>query len=75
MEPIREKERIKQNLMDAGCDSKTISDFFKITGVDMFRKQLILLSRHRKKVLDDIHRRQKQIDCLDYLIMQIEKKL
>lgn len=68
------KEKIMQNLIDAGCDNATITDFFKITGSDKFSKQLMLLRRHRNKLLDGIHKWQYKIDCLDYLMRQIEEQ-
>lgn len=74
MENISEKERVRQNLVDAGCDSVTISDFFGIDGTDKSKKQMTLLRNHRKKLLNNIHKAQKEIDCLDYLIFQIEKR-
>lgn len=71
----RSEERIRQNLIDAGCDKATISDFFKTAGTDRLTQQLMLLRRHRQKLLDGIHKRQNEIDCLDYLIMQLEKQI
>lgn len=68
------KEDVRQNLIDAGCDSETIASFFKISGPDTRKEQLKLLDRHRKKLLEGIHRGQREIDCLDYLVMQIEKE-
>ena len=39
---------VRQNLIDAGCDSATINDFFKIVGAGQFEKRLMLLRKHRK---------------------------
>lgn len=33
--------------------------------------KLVLLEKHRKKLLDAVHENQKKIDCLDYLIYQV----
>ena len=38
------------------------------------KELLCLLSRHRAELLDDVHRCQKRIDCLDYLVYQLKKK-
>lgn len=32
-----------------------------------------ILARHRRTLLDTIHADQKKIDCLDYLVYQMEK--
>ena len=39
------------------------------------RKRLFkLLERQRRLLLDSVHSREKQIDCLDYLVFQIRKE-
>lgn len=65
---------VRQNLIDAGCDSATINDFFNIVGSDQFERRIMLLRKHRKKLLEGIHQWQYEIDCLDYLIIQMEKQ-
>ena len=37
------------------------------------KEELQILSRHRKTLLDRIHREERKIDCLDYLVYQIEQ--
>lgn len=38
-------------------------------------EQLKLLSIHRERLLDRVHREEKRIDCLDYLVYQIQKSM
>ncbi len=71
---IMNEAKVRQNLIDAGCDSATINDFFQIVGAGQLTRRLMLLQRHRKKLLDGIHKWQHEIDCLDYLITQMEKQ-
>ncbi len=35
---------------------------------------LPILTKHRKHLLDSVHKGQKQIDCLDYLIYSLIKQ-
>ena len=37
-------------------------------------QQLRLLFIHRKHLLENLHQYERRIDCLDYLIYQMEKK-
>ena len=74
METMNET-KVRQNLIDAGCDSDTISVFFRIAGTDQLKRRLMLLQKHRKKLLDGIHKWQYEIDCLDYLITKMEKQI
>lgn len=37
-------------------------------------QQIRLLSGHRKHLLEKLHKDEKRIDCLDYLIYQMQNK-
>ncbi len=64
---------LRQNLVDAGCDHQTVTccmeGFWKSNQLEIER----LLKQQRKKLLGDIHVGQKQLDCLDYLLYQLDK--
>ena len=66
-------EAIIQNLVDAGCDKDTITAFVEDIHKEKIAEGLRLLATHRRSLLDDLHKEQKRIDCLDYLIYKIEK--
>lgn len=78
------EEDVIQNLKDAGCDQGTIESFKKCMDRNDLNGQLRLLEGHRKCLLDRVHEEnllpgngfcleEKQIDCLDYLVYQIER--
>ena len=64
-------EALIQNLKDAGCTPEFIKQF--TLGRYGSEERLQLLQRHRAKLLSDVHAKEKQIDCLDYLVYQIQK--
>lgn len=63
---------IHQNLIDAGCDPQTIKLCMTIVKNGRYAQMLPLLARHRAALLETVRSGQKQIDCLDYLIYQID---
>ena len=65
---------IVQNLKDAGCTDEMIEEFTALQDPGEKEQQLRLLFGHRKQLLDELHREQKRIDCLDYLIYQLENR-
>ena len=67
-------DAIIQNLRDAGCDEDKINAFIKDIWEDKISDGLKLLSTHRRSLLDHLHEKQKQIDCLDYLVYQFERQ-
>ena len=66
-------EAIIQNLKDAGCDSETIDKIMADLKAGKDASGLKRLAVHRRKLLDSLHREQKCIDCLDYLVYQMKK--
>lgn len=78
------EEDVIQNLKDAGCDQKIIECFMECMAQDDFNGQLRLMKEQRKCLLDRVHKvkhlsedlfcpEEKQIDCLDYLVYQIDR--
>ena len=65
---------IIQNLIDAGCGQEFISEFMEDLRKDNISKDLKLLQAHRRSLLDNLHKEQKRIDCLDYLVYRMTKE-
>lgn len=68
------KEALIQNLQDAGCNQKLIDKFFSLLEQKQFDQIFILLRKYRNTLLENIHKQQKEIDILDYLIVDLKKE-
>ncbi len=67
------KEDIINNLRSAGCSQKEI-DCFLSEFCDGDKKLCaIRLRQHRTKLLDNLHKAQQRIDCLDYFLYKLDK--
>lgn len=65
-------EKTRRNLIDAGCDESFIKEF---DGCICDRKKCErLLAAHRKELLEEVHAKEKNIDCLDYLVYKMGKE-
>ena len=64
---------VLQNQKDAGCTDEMVEKFMALQDSDDEEQQIQLLSGHRKHLLEKLHREEKQIDCLDYLLYQMQK--
>lgn len=60
-----------QNLKDAACSAELIQEFFRQKELGNNKTLVKLLYKHKKQLLEDLHYFQKKIDCLDYLIFEI----
>lgn len=70
---LESREAVIQNLKDAGCSLETIEKFLLHFDGEQKEEQLALLETHRNQLLNRVHKEEKKIYCLDYLIYQIEK--
>ena len=64
---------IYQNLVDAGCNQKTIQCCMKLAQENNVEALLSQLRLHRKHLMEQTHIYQDNIDCLDYLIYSLKK--
>lgn len=67
-------DAVIQNLKDAGCSAELIENFLQHLEKNQTEKQLELLQIHRNQLLSQVHKTEKKISCLDYLIYQIRKR-
>lgn len=67
------KEAIIQNLRDAGCSEDIIECCMACLDCGKKTELLKRLENHRKGLLNKVHEGEKQIDCLDYLVYQIDR--
>lgn len=67
------EDSIKENLIDIGCDQKQIANFMENYKRGNLKKMLSLLKLERLQILKEVHREQKKIDNLDYLVYILKK--
>lgn len=67
------REAIIQNLKDAGCKREMIECFVINLEQNNLENLIKLLEEHRDYLLKKVHKGEKQICCLDYLVYQIRR--
>ena len=71
---VENPDSVIQNLEDAGCDDEMITCFLEMTECGECQGQLKLLEKQRRNLLEQVHMNEKRIDCLDYLVFQMNKE-
>lgn len=66
------KDAINQNLKDAGCDEVFIEQLLQLLSGGYQKDSLRMLSCYRCSLLEEVHRHQRRLTCLDYLIYQMK---
>ena len=67
------RQAVMQNLIDAGCSKDMIDDLMKQLAEDDMESLLQMLEKHRACLLSMVQQKEKQIDCVDYLVYQIKR--
>ena len=67
-------EDIIQNLKDAGCSNSQIQELLELYKQGKKQRIYAILDKHRKNILTKVHKEEKQIDCIDYFIYQMERE-
>ena len=73
------EQAVLQNLEDAGCSGDVVNRYCELESQtcsrQMIRKdQIRLLCQQRKELLEELHRCQQKLDCLDYLLYQMKEQ-
>lgn len=69
---LNKEEILRRCLADAGYDEALTAECLRRFREGTLSEMLPKLTAHRKCVLSDVRRGQKQIDCLDYLTNKIK---
>ncbi|MDO5336864.1 MAG: hypothetical protein Q4E89_05295 [Eubacteriales bacterium] len=69
----KQRESVIQNLKDAGCSESFVENFLICYDRQENEKQIQLLESWRRDLLHRVHKEEKKISCLDYLIYRIQK--
>lgn len=64
-----------QNLRDAGCDADKISEICRLCDAGQIQEAIRILRQHRCGLMDKLHQSQNRVDCLDYLVYEMQKEL
>lgn len=68
-------EEIVKCLKDSGCDERTTEQFLVYEKENRTGDQIRLLNRSRRSLMTDLHESQKRVDCIDYIIRELEQKM
>lgn len=65
---------VETNLIDIGCNQEQIKNFIHYFKEKNRKEMYQFLKLHRCKLLKDVHKEQKKIDYLDYLMYMLKKE-
>ncbi len=70
-----DSEQIQKCLQDAGCSSQEIARFLSVYSRLSIDQRICLIRQFRLPLMEELHRVQKQVDCLDYLVNEMKREV
>ena len=74
MQKAGENNSLYQNLLDAGFNAEKAEQYEKLAEDQEWNILLQELMKQKRHLLSSLHESEKQIDCLDFLVYEINKK-
>ena len=71
---MTEKEQRMQSLSDAGCDAAACTTIGSLFGAGNTREVLRRMRLQRCELVDEMHKSQRKVDRMDYLLHAQEKR-
>ena len=72
---MTEKERLMQGLSDAGCDAAACTAIGSLFEAGNTREMLRRMRLQRCELVNEMHKSQRKVDRMDYLIHAQEKRM
>lgn len=66
--------KLYQNLIDAGCSEAEANQYLTFAKKGEWNRLCTALAKQKTALLSVLHKSEKQIDCLDFLVYEINKK-
>lgn len=60
--------------MDAGCGEEAIVKICRLYAGGRIREAVKILRKHRCRLMEQLHESQGRVDCLDFLVRQMERE-
>ena len=72
---MEDENNIMQNLLDAGCPESAAVFAQQLYNSGQKKDALQAMKLVRCNLMDELHKSQRRVDCLDFLIRQTEKEI
>ncbi len=72
---MTDAEQLMQGLSDAGCSEKASELICTLFEKGSYKEMLHQMKMQRCELIDEMHKSQRRVDCIDYLIHAQEKRM
>lgn len=73
MDPNTE-QKCRGYMKDCGCSEDQTQEYLKLAAKGCTKDQIFFMKRHRNLVMNLLHTAARQIDCIDFIIHELEQE-
>lgn len=68
------EQKFRCYMKDCGCSQKETDEYLQLAAKGSTQEQIFFLKRHRNRIMEKLHIAAKQVDCIDYVIYELEQE-
>lgn len=67
------EQKYRCYMKDCGCTPKQSEEYLSLAEKGLTQDQIYFLKRHRNQVMNQLHAVTRQVDCIDYVLYELEQ--
>lgn len=69
------EEKYRCYMKDCGCSPDQAETYLKLADGGCVQDQIYFMKRHRNQIMDQLHTVTRQVDCIDFVIHELEQEV
>ncbi len=67
------EEKYRCYMKDCGCTPEQAEEYLKLADHGATQDQICFMKRHRYQIMNQLHTVTRQVDCIDFVIYELEQ--
>ena len=68
------EEKLRCYMKDCGCSPEQSEKYMQLAAEGYTQDQIYFMKRHRNQMMDQLHTVTRQVDCIDFVIHELEQE-
>lgn len=69
------EEKCRCYMKDCGCTPEQSEEYLQLAEGGLTQDQVYFMKRHRNQMMDQLHTVTRQVDCIDFVIHELEQEV
>lgn len=69
------EQKYRCYMKDCGCSPEQAEAYLRFAEKGQTQDQIYLLRRHRNQVMQELHAVTRQVDCIDFILYELEHEI